>query len=222
MQVFQTLRSAFDSPCLHHDVQLRELRALQTHYGSVQLRSTFPRASRRIGVPPSKRNREGSSPSWRTRRVRLLARSRGSQPRRARSILARGAMYVSAGGSGGLATNEARGGSTPSRDTKPLPTDLAAMLRTSHDAVRLSARAPAFWDRLKVGRELLELAIVVRVHGPELRRASTAGDVRGFTVHVCRVRSPGSVRIAPRRGYVAGPDKSVHQGSTPWRCTLES
>jgi len=40
----------------------------------------------------------------------------------------------------------------------------------------------------------LELAIVVRVYGPELRRASTAGDVRGFTVHVCRVRSPGSVR----------------------------
>jgi hypothetical protein len=65
MQVFQTLRSAFDSPCSHRDVQLQfELSALQTRYGSVQLRSTSPRTSRWIGGPSSKRTREGSIPSW--------------------------------------------------------------------------------------------------------------------------------------------------------------
>jgi hypothetical protein len=178
-------------------VQLQfERSALQTRYGSVRLRSTSPRSRCRTALRLLSASGQVRILPGAPRRVRLLARSRGSQPRRARSILARGATSLPAE-SGGLATNEARGGSTPSRDTRPSPRERAAMLRTSRDAVRLRARAlRSFWDRLTVGRELLALEIVVRVHGPEPRRASTAGDVRGFTRHVRRVRSPGSVRTA--------------------------
>lgn len=58
-------------------------------------------------------------------------------------------------------------GSTPSRDTTPSPRDFGG------DAPNVARRGSTpregspFWDRLTVGRELLELAIVVRLHGPE-------------------------------------------------------
>lgn len=83
-------------------------------------------------------------------------------------------------------------GSTPSRDSRLSPRDLAATFRPSHDAVRLCAGAPPpatssderaliwrsararlpppgpAWDRLTVGREPLTLVIVVRIHVPRL------------------------------------------------------
>lgn len=106
------------------------------------------------------------------RRVRLQVRSLGSQPGQTGAVPVRGATtHVSAGGSGGFATNEARGGSTPPGDTAPLPRDFGG------DAPNVACRGSTprggspFWDRLTVGREPLDLAIVVRLHGPEPRHA---------------------------------------------------
>jgi hypothetical protein len=187
MQVFQTLRSAFDSPCSHsfYDVQLRELSALQTHYGSVQLRSTFPRTSRRIGKPPSKRNREGSSPSWCTRRVRLLARSEPSQGSGARSILARGAASLPAAPAALLRTRLRWFDSIQRHHAlaKGFWRRRSERCTTRFDSAR-GRRQTLFWDRLTVGRELLELAIVVRLHGPELLRpVSSLGERRSYKAH---------------------------------------
>lgn len=48
---------------------------------------------------------------------------------------------------GGFATNEADEGSTPSRDSRLSPRDLAATFRPSHDAVRLCAGALASMEQ---------------------------------------------------------------------------
>jgi hypothetical protein len=122
-------------------------RCLQNGARAVRFRGTSPRTSRWLGGPPSKRTREGSNPSWCTTPrstsgevIGLSSRSDGLDTHTR--------CPVSAGGSGGLATNEAGGGSTPPRDAARLsPADLAATLRTSHDAVRLCARAPASMEQ---------------------------------------------------------------------------
>jgi hypothetical protein len=183
------------SLCASSTCSSSELGALQTRHGSVRLRSTSPGLSLVDSVAPSKRKRAGSMPAesahaafdyWLGREVlNLEERDRYSHavPRLCRRI-------------GRSATNGAQVVRFHPETPCPRQRTLDAALRTLRllfDSAR--GRHASFWDRLTAGRELLDLAIVVRLHGPEPCRASTAGEVRGLTNHVRRVRSPGSVRI---------------------------
>ena len=90
-------------------------------------------------------------------------------------------------------------GSNPSRGTTPLPRDFGG------DAPNVARRGSTpregtvtlFWDRLTVGRELLELAIVVRLHGPELMRpVSSLGERRSYKAHqVGSIPSRGTANV---------------------------
>jgi hypothetical protein len=119
-------------------------RCLQNGACAVRFRGTSPCTSRWLGGPPSKRARGGSNPSWCT-----MPRSTSGEviglSSRSDGLDTHTRCPVSAGGSGGLATNEAGGGSTPPGDTARLsPADLAATLRTSHsqfDSARGHQRA---------------------------------------------------------------------------------
>jgi hypothetical protein len=115
------------------DLQLWEHGALQTRQGADRNRSTSPgkRFGRRFPLPLRTAGALLKRTGW--------VRSPPEAPDRVRIQVS--SCPVSAGGTGGLATNEAGGGSTPPRDSTPSPAALAATLRTSHDAVRLCARA---------------------------------------------------------------------------------
>jgi hypothetical protein len=109
----------FNSGRAHHDVSIwrSALSAKRRVRGSIPRHVSISLCtSRWLGGPPSKRTREGSNPSWCTTPrstsgevIGLSSRSGG------RDTHTR--CPVSAGGSGGLATNEAGGGSTPPGDS---------------------------------------------------------------------------------------------------------
>lgn len=147
--------------------------------------------------------------------------------------------------SGGLATNEARDGSTPSRDTNrsrgrmPL---CASEARPCSSTLHGSAcESRAWFDAPRARRPTPVLGIAPvwsngRTRAFEAQgRGSTprtgtgevspSGEGCGLTRRRARFDSgtsyPNEAREMHRDvGDVAGPDKSVQQGSTPWWCTV--